>query len=321
MFNIIKSKLIKSVKSKRINIFLLFLVLSFGILILTKLSRSYTNTIAFNIVMKNVPETDIIISDSINVLNISLKTKGFNFLKYYFKKPRINLDFANKINKTDSVYIWNNKTAFSDIISQFDADIDVVNINPDTLRFRYDVNDIKMIPINLNTDINFKEGYDLIDAYWIAPDSVKVVGPKSIVSLLDELETDTLYLKDVQTDIKEVVNLRLQNEKGLLTFSPEKVTVSASVGRFTEGRLKVPVHVKGIPDSLQIKYFPQTVTVSYYTSLINFSSIKVDDFKVECDFSELDSNQSYLIPKVVEEPKNVRYVKINLKQIEFIITE
>ena len=321
MINNLKSKLLKSIKSKRINIFLLFLVMSFGILILTKLSKTYTNTIAFKVEKQNVPETDVIINDSVTILNISLKTKGFNFLKYYFNTPKIDLDFSNKINKTDSVYIWNNQTAFSDIISQFDKDIEILNVNPDTLWFRYDVNDIKKIPIHLNSEVKFNLGYDLLDNYSIQPDSIKIIGPKSILSEIEKIETDTLKLNDVYSDINEIVKLKIQKKNKFLKYTPEEVKITAKVEQFTEGHLKVPVEVINIPENIRINHFPKTVMVSYYTSLTNFKSVKNTDFKVECDFSKINSNQTYLLPKIVAQPKGVRNVKINIKQIEFIITE
>lgn len=320
MANILKDKLIKSVKSKRINIFLMFLVVSFGILILTKLSKIYTNTIAFNIVMQNVPETDVILSDSTPILNISLKTQGFNFLKYYIKKPVIGINFSENINKTNGVYTWNNKTAYSDIISQFDKDIEVLHINPDTLQFKYDKNDIKRVPIVLNTNVEFKLGHDLLDDYKLTPDSVKIVGPKSVLSEINKIETDTLQLNEVFSDINSNVKLKLISAD-LLKYSPTEVLVFANVDRFTEGRLKVPVEVVNVPDSIGIKYFPKIVTISYYTSLTNYKSVNNTDFKVICDFNDVTHNQQYLLPKIINKPTEVRNLKINLKQIEFIITE
>ncbi|WP_250432636.1 CdaR family protein [Hanstruepera flava] len=321
MTNKLKDKLIKSVKSKRINIFLMFLLLSFVILILTKLSKTYTNTIAFDIVEVNVPETDVIINDSTPILNISLKTKGFNFLKFYFNKPKIALDFSENISKTNGMYVWNNQTAFSNIIAQFDKDVEIVNLNPDTLWFKYDENDIKKVPVVLNSDIKFKLGYDILKGFELSPDSVKVVGPKSVLSEIHHIETDTLQLNQVSSEIKSKVSLKLSEENNQLKFTPKEVLVSASVEKFTEGKLKVPIEVVNIPDSIKIKYFPKTVMVSYYTSLTNFKSVKSENFKVECNFNDVDDTQSYFVPRIIKKPEGVRNLKINLKQIEFIITE
>lgn len=321
MFKKLNDKLIKSVKSKRINIFLLFLVMSFGILILTKLSKTYTNTIVFHIEKKNIPETEVIIHDSLPTLNITLKTQGFNYLKYYFKKPKIELDFSNKINRTDSIYVWNNQTAFSDIISQFDSDIEVLNINPDTLWFRYDENDIKKVPIKLNSYINFKLGFDVLKDFNLEPDSIKVIGPKSVLSNIDIVETSLLEINEVTSDFSKQVQIKVPSNSDNVTFSPSKVMVSAKVEKFTEGKLKIPVEVVNVPESLQIKFFPKTVTLSYYTSLSNFNSIGIEDFNVVCDFKTINSNQNYLEPKLIKKPSGVKNIKLNLNQIEFIITE
>ncbi|WP_223033257.1 CdaR family protein [Hanstruepera marina] len=321
MTNKLKDKLIKSIRSKRINIFFMFLLLSFVILILTKLSKTYTNTIAFEVVEMNVPETDVIINDSTPILNISLKTKGFNFLKFYFNKPKIGLDFSENITKTNEMYVWNNHTAFSNIIAQFDKDVEIVNLNPDTLWFKYDENDIKKVPIVLNADVNFKLGYDILNSFKLSPDSVKLVGPKSVLSEIHNIETDTLQLNQVFSNIESAVQLKLSVNNEEIEYTPKEVLVSANVEKFTEGKLKVPIQVVNVPDSIKIKYFPKTVTVSYYTSLTNFKSVKSENFIVECDFSEVDNNQSYLLPKIVKKPEGVRNLKVNLKQIEFIITE
>lgn len=321
MFKKLNDKLIKSVKSKRINVFLLFLVISFGILMLTKLSKTYTNTIAFNIEKQNIPETDIILDDSLPILNITLKTQGFNFLKYYFDKPKIKLDFSSKINRTDSMYIWNNQTAFSDIILQFDSDIEVLNVNPDTLRFIYDENKIKKVPVKLNSNIQFKLGFDMLESFNLKPDSIKIIGPKSVLTDIDVVETRNLDLSDVASNFSERIKIKNINDSDNVKISPNEVLVSGKVDKFTEGKLKIPVEIINIPDSVQIKFFPKTATLTYYTSLLHFKSIKNEDFKVICDFKTIDNNQTYLIPELVEQPLHIKNVRLNPNKIEFIITE
>lgn len=321
MFKKLNDKLIKSVKSKRINIFLLFLVMSFGILMLTKLSKTYTNTIAFHIEKKNIPETEVIIHDSLPILNITLKTQGFNYLKYYFEKPKIELDFSNKINRTDSMYVWNNQTAFSDIISQFDSDIEVLNVNPDTLWFKYDENDIKRVPVKLNANIKFKLGFDMLEDFELEPDSIKIIGPKSVLKNVDVVETNLLELNEVTSDFSKRIQIKVPKNTENVKFSPDEILVSAKVDKFTEGKLKVPVEVVNIPDSLQIKFFPKTVSLSYYTSLSNFNSVSIENFKVICDFKTITDNQTYLVPELIKKPSGIRNIKLNPNQIEFIITE
>ncbi len=321
MYKTLKSKILKSVKSKRINIFFLFLVLSFFILVITKLSATYTNTIIFLLKTEHVPSEEVIVSDKSHKLNITLKSQGFNLIKYYFKTPELAIDFSKNINKTDSLYIWNKSSGYTNLASQFDKNEEIINVTPDTLRFRYDVNAVKKVPVKLHTDIRFNQGYDLLDDFSVKPDSITIIGPHVIVDKINHINTDTFKLKKVKSNINSILNLKLPNTLNELKFSDKQVSLKASVSKFTEGIMKVPVIITNVPDSISVKYFPKKMALTYYTSLSNFNNIKIEDFEVVCDFSKLVKGQSYLHPEVTKIPKSVKNVKINQQQIEFIITE
>ncbi|EGV42385.2 YbbR-like domain-containing protein [Bizionia argentinensis JUB59] len=286
-----------------------------------KLSNTYTNTITFQINKVNVPETAVIFDDADKTLRISLKSHGFNLLKYYFKTPKIDIDFSQNMAKTDKHYVWNNKSAFLDIQSQLKETVDVVRISPDTLLFKYDVNAIKKVPVKINTKINYAIGYDILDKFKIVPDSIKIIGPEILVSAVNYIETDTLKLQGVKKDIKTTIALKLPENIKQLSFSASKVEVEAKVTKFTEGKLKIPVTVINIPENINLKYYPKKISVYYYTSLENYKTISASDFQIVCDFAEVSQNQSFLIPRITKQPDVLRRVKINHDQIEYIITE
>ena len=139
--------------------FLLFLLLAFVILMFTKLSKKYTNTFVFKIEKINVPQEDIILNDSIP-LNITLKTNGFKWFSYYFSKPKIKIDFSKDVTKKDSVFIWNKSRAYL-ANTQFDKNVEVLNISPETLLFRYGINMVKKVPVKLNSNIKYGLGFDV----------------------------------------------------------------------------------------------------------------------------------------------------------------
>lgn len=317
----LKSQLKGKLKRKRINVFFVFLILSFVILIFSKLSKEYTNTVAFNIDKINIPEEIIVINDSNTVLNMTLKTHGFKWLSFYLKKPKITIDFKKEIDKNDSSFVWNTSKNFSFIAKQFGEDVEVLDIYPNTLDFKFDVNAVKKIPVVLNADIQFSSGYDVSEPFTITPDSIEVIGPNILVSQIKNIKTEPLKMLDVKTDIEKIVQLKLPENNTNLKFLNQTVNLSAKVEKFTEGRVKVPVTVINIPNNRTIKYFPKTVDVTYYTSLNNFKTVEAKDFQVVCDFSKIASNQSYLLPEISKSPSTVKHVKINQQHIEFIIVE
>ena len=319
MIKKLKSEIVTSIKNRKINVFILFLLLAFIILIFSKLSKDYTNTLVFNIAKINVPQENVIVNDSNTRLNITLKTHGFKWLKYYFNKPEVIIDFDKDVYKRDSVFVWSNSRAYLNN-TQFDKQVQLLNINPDTLLFNYDVNLIKKVPVVLNSDIRFSTGYNASSDFKLEPDSIQVIGPKVLVSEIVNIETDTLVLVDKRTDIFESIKLKSPTKNSGITFSKYEVDLKATVEKFTEGTLKIPVSVINTPDSIQVKYFPKEISVSFYVSLSTFSSIESKDFKVECDYNTVNDN-SFLIPELIEFPKNVKNAKINQKRIEFIISE
>ena len=139
MIKTLKSHLLSSIKSKKINVFLLFLVSAFIILIFNKLSKEYTNTLVFSIDKEHVPLEHVILNDSSNVLAITLKTHGFKWLSYYMSNPKVSIDFAKDVYRKDSAYVWHKSIKYLGN-TQFDDQVELLNISPDTLFFKYGVN-------------------------------------------------------------------------------------------------------------------------------------------------------------------------------------
>lgn len=283
MIKKLKSKILNSIKSKKINVFILFLLFAFIILIFSKLSKEYTNTIAFGVEKMNIPPENVILNDSV-LLNITLKTHGFKWLRYYITKPKIKIDFSKDVDKKEGVYVWNKSKAYLKN-TQFDEQVELLNMSPDRLIFRYGVNLVKKVPVKLNATINFTPGYDISDKLVSEPDSITVIGPNILVSKMNHLETEEIIFNDVKSNLKEAVKLILPENTADLKFSAKSVTIKADVEKFTEGTLKIPVTIINVPKELKIKYFPKEVNVSYYTSLSHYNSITNKDFKVVCDYT------------------------------------
>lgn len=317
----LKSKIESLIKTRRINIFLLFLTLAFGILLLTKLSKSYTNTFVFNINKINIPDEEVILSDRNQKLQITIKTNGFELLKYHLAKPDVTIDFSQQIDKTDKEYIWTKNKAFVNLSNQFNKNIEILNIIPDSLLFAYDLSAVKMVPIELLTDIKYSPGFNLSEKMILIPDSIKVIGAEVLLSQLTKIQTDTLKLNDIKQDISNDINIQIPEAFNDLKFLSSNVKVSGKVEKHTEGTLRIPVDVINIPDKIKIKHFPKSVNVTYYTSLANFNLIQESQFKVICDYNKIVNGQFFLIPEIVERPTTIKHAKIKEEQIDFIITE
>jgi hypothetical protein len=306
--------------SKKVNVFVLFLVLALLFSVLTKLSKDYTQTIAFSIEAINVPENQILVKDSTHIIHITLTTYGFGLMKYYFSKPSIEVDFEN-LDKNSTHYFWSEKRELPNVIAQFDPNIKIKSINPDTIVFRYDVSNIKKVPVVLDSEIIFSSGFDLLGDYKLEPDSIRVIGPKVLTDSINKIVTKHLKLDDINSNILASVQLKFPEDIQEIKFSHDQVIVSAEVEKFTEGSIDVPVNIINIPDDIKIKFYPKTVSVLYYTSLSNFKTISSSSFIIECDYNALNDLDTHLIPEIVQQPERVKNVRLNEKRIEFILLQ
>ena len=73
---------LKSAQEKRLNVFLLFLFLSFVISLLVKLSNTYTQTLNFELSPTELKSNELIISEVPKSINVTISGRGFELLKY-----------------------------------------------------------------------------------------------------------------------------------------------------------------------------------------------------------------------------------------------
>lgn len=320
MVNNIKSKIVRSIKNKRLNVFGLFLLISFFILVVTKLSEIYVETIPFSIEYKNLPENNVITLDSLPKVNVTVSTNGFNLLSYYFYSPTYSLDFENNTSIKDNTYLWLAEKGTYDFKQQLGTSVKIVSVKPDTILFPYGVLTVKTVPVVLSSKVYYAPGYDALEELIIEPDSVKVIGAEQELSKINFVETQPFDLNDVKSDLNDVVKLEFPEASKRLKISEESITIKAEVEKFTEGEFEIPVTILNKPNTLDINYFPKQINVYYYVSLKDYKLVKANDFKIECDYNNvLKNGQSFFTPKLIINSNSVKSAKLKQNKVEYII--
>lgn len=313
-----KNSFIAFYKSKKINLFLLFLVIAILYSLLTKLSGNYTKTITLKVELENLPEEQVVINDSLNNLEVTIETFGFKFITYYLNKPTITLD-VTQLDTKNGNYLWTESNHLSPIINEFGNKVKIKSIKPDSLIFKIDKNFVKKVPVELYDDILFSEGFDITETYKLEPDSIRLIGPKSKLDTIHFVTTKPLVLKDVQKSFRKKIEIEAPSTSLEIKLSSNEVYVSANVEKFTEGSLDIPVEIINVPNEIGIKYYPKTVKVVFFSSLTDYNTIKPKDFRIVCDYN-ISSQSTYLIPKLVKQPKASKNIRLQTKKIDYIIT-
>lgn len=322
MSNRLKTKLSKLVKSGKLNVFGLFFMLSFCFWTLTKLSKSYMETIAFEIVYKNVPEEHHIDLDSSKKVNVTVNAYGFNLLKYSFYKPKLEIDFKTDVLLKNKTYVWNAQQNTPKINLKFKNSVDVMTIKPDTLRFPYQTLAIKKVPVKIDVSMEFASGYDMLSKIKVVPDSINIIGSEKRISGIDYVITEKLELKHINSNINQSIAIATDKVLKNVKLSKKSVTIKGHVEKFTEGTFNVPVTIINLPADININYFPKVIPVAYNVSLDNYKLVKPSDFRIECNYRDINNTEkTFLIPKLVKVPEIVKSARLKQKKVEFILMQ
>ncbi len=322
MFNKLKAKLSKSIKSRKLNVFGLFFLLSFCFWALTKLSKNYSETISFEIVYKNIPEQHHIDLDSTKKVKVKVNAYGFNLLKYSFYKPTLDIDFNTDVVLKNKTYIWNSQQNAPKISSKFKNSVDVISIQPDTLRFPYQSLAVKKVPVRTEVSIEFASGYDMSSTIKVIPDSIKIIGSEKLISKIDYVSTEKIELKNINANIERSLDIEIDSALKHLKLSENQVSIKGTVEKFTEGTFNIPVTIINLPSGVNINFFPKTIPVAYNVSLNNYNAVKSTDFRIECDYRNIDNTgKTFLIPQLIKVPETVKSARLKQRKVEFVLMQ
>ena len=310
----------QKIRAKRLNVFLLFLLLAFLISMLSKLSNPITHTLQFKLVPTQLPTRVLLTEKELPALEVTITTSGFNMLKFAFQKFKLNINFS-KLQKDDKVYYWNESAHRLELNQIFNSKTIIENVRPANLTFAYATQFAKRVPVVINVQPQFIVGYDLKTPLRSVPDSITIVGPEENLKTIDEVSTEPMLLNAVKTNIDVVLDLAISESPSFLKFSTTTAHIFGEVDKFTEGTVSVPVELVNLPEGLVVSIFPKEIHVVYYTSLSTYDAITADDFRIECDFNTLDFSSNFMIPKLVSYPKTVKTAELQLHRLEYIITQ
>lgn len=322
MFSQLRTYLLKSIKNKKLNVFGLFLILSFVILVITKLSETYVETIPFKVTYKNLPENMVITLDSIPEIDVTVSTHGFNLVSYFFREAQYDMDIEKCSRFNNDSYLWLAEKGSYDFNQLMPTSVKIVSIQPDSLLLPFGILSTKKVPIMLNSKIDFAEGYNSLEGFVLVPDSVTVIGAETELKDITAVPSELLEFKKLKSDISQTISLDIQGFSDKVKLSEQTITLSASVEKFTEGIVDIPVTIVNKPSEIELNYFPKNIKVSYYLSLNAYKEVKSYDFKIECDYNEIvNSDVSYLTPRLIVNNDKVKTAELKQNKVSYIIVE
>ena len=286
---------------------------------MTKLSKEYESTVAYPVQYENLPKDKLLQKQPVDEIGIHVKATGFKILSGKLFPKKLRIRSSNLYLKSGTNYFLLLSQQRLSVQRQMRSGVVIDHFINDSIQFSLGQLKRKKLPIKLLSDFTYETGYDILGKIVLKPDSVYISGPEALIDTTRYVETTEL--------VKQDINESFQQELALRNFSPtsirldtQKISVSATVEKFTEEKISVPFTVVNLPEDTVISTYPKEITITYKVSLSNFGKINPSSFSVECNYRlSRDNNLEYLVPKLTTRSKLVKNVKIAPNRIDFVI--
>lgn len=305
-------------------IFSFFLLLSFVLWYLNSLEKDVDYDIKYPVRYVNLPEDKVLEEDLPARLELYLKGPGYSILKLKLAGNHLPLILdISTINyrrvpgsRTLSYYIITSGL-IPKLKNQLRAECQITSIKPDTLFFSFDRIITKRVQVVADVDILTERQYLVKGNIIVKPDTISVIGPKRILDTVKTIKTRHRKLKGVSGNINISVALAASKE---YKVSDKKVFIEIPVEQFTEAEIHVPVKILNRPDSINIKIFPDVVTVKCLVAISDYKKIEETPFEVVLDLSKADLSSSEKIPLGFRNiPPFVSSLRVTPAKVDFLI--
>jgi hypothetical protein len=309
--------------NKRFLIFFFFLLLSILFWFLTALNKEYNSSISYPVRYFRFPEDKVLVNDIPDRLQLTVNASGFTLLSHKLKSRLTPIIFdVNSFspntfrNDPSSVYILS-ADAKDEISRQLSNEIEILDINPDSLIFRFAARTSRLVPVRPVLNFSFEQQFMQTGPHVLEPDSITISGPQVIIDSIYAVETEELILSGISESFNEELKVRPLSK---VDFSPVEVWLQVPVEKFTEASLTLPIEVLNLPDSLVLRTFPGKVHISCQVGLSAYETLNEHLFRAGVDYAEAGTMLgSRLQVNLVKVPEYIQALNYTPKSVEYIL--
>ena len=297
------------------NIHIIIISVLFSIILWGSISLSKDYYITVNLPVKIVNFREGYTSGSKTPEKISAKIKGTGWKLLSLSLGSESEYFVSAGGDTGRKYI-NLYNSLSD--NQWLAsDMEVIDLNPDTLSIRVEKVGRKKVKIDADLVMDFKPGYGLADDIQIYPESTYVVGPVSYLKNLTLLHTEKKILSNL--DSKIVDHVSLKNIRGM-SYDQNLVTMYLDVQKIVDKNFdNLPVSVLDLPNDREVVLLPNRISIGVRGGVNVLGKLNKDKFKTYVYYRDVVLDTLGSVVPQVEIPKNTSMMYIKPERLRYII--
>ncbi len=177
----------------------------------------------------------------------------------------------------------------------------------------------KTVPIALDCQVSFKEGYGQVGPTVISPESVTVSGAESVVRSLDGWSTAHGDFENVRSPVEADLPLA-HSLTYRLTLSVARVHMRLNVEPFAEKTLSgLAVEPIAVPPNRELILIPPKIDIVARGGIKQLGSLAPGDFHVTVNYRNVIADSSGMVDADVDAPSDIQVVSKKPDKLQYVV--
>jgi YbbR-like protein len=290
-------------------ILMLCIIIAFVFWLATKLSYPYKSSIQIKLAY-TLPEKKTFSQIVPEFLEADIQATGWDLL--FFTLP----DFKIDLNNQQQLFFSSNNLVGL-LQKSLPLGTQLLQIRPDNLNLQMEEMSSKIVPIQLDLQVELAPQHKLADSPTVVPATVEILGAVSVLKNIKVWKTTSIILQQLKSTHKQTIDLQTAGDKNIF-ISPKKVNLEIKVEQVTEKKVEIPLTMENLPDSVLLLLLPNKIMATCVVGLNDYARLNSSEFKAVVDFNKKNEDNSLHI-RLEKRPNYVDFIQFQPKKVNFVI--
>lgn len=177
----------------------------------------------------------------------------------------------------------------------------------------------RTVPVEARLSVHPLNGYTIVGGVQVAPESVVVAGPQSLVAEVRRWPTVRRDLTRVTRDVRVRLPLE-QPPDQKLSISRREVVATADVQKLMERVLQdIPVEARNIPPEYKAIVVPPKLRLTIEGGVDVVTKVRPEQIVAYVEWRRLDSPEQVDFPAVIETPPGVSWRDVSPQRFKVVL--
>ena len=279
-------------RAERIVVFTVSCAVALALWLLINLGKDFTSTVEIPLEYGSFPDSLAPVERLPATTEVMFNGEGWQLLSLYGTPPRVQIDVeeGNTIDLEERIRAQ---------MGNGGQTVRLTGANPSTIRVEMEEAINRKVPVRPRLDISFAPQYSTVGSLQIEPDSVTLFGARSMVESIPAWYPRRENLEDVESDFN--LSVELEETADLLQLSQSEVMLSAEVQEFTEGQMRIPVEIEGVPQRQEVVLSPSFITLRYDVPIAQYNETQNEKyFRAFVRYAAVEADTTgYIEPQIM----------------------